>query len=75
MLNKKDLEEFIGLVTLSEKKKNTEVKMPSASARRVADGLCFLLLELQQLRQKLELTEQKLQENVVTSVELDGGSF
>ncbi len=75
MLNRKDLEEYIGLVGLAEKKKSTEVKLPVANARRIADGLAFLLLELEETRKTLANAEQKLQDNAIVSVELDGGNF
>lgn len=75
MLNRKDLEEYIGLVGLAEKKKSTEVKLPVVNARRIADGLAFLLLELEETRKALENAEQKLQDTAIVSVELDGGSF
>ena len=43
----KIIKEFIGLVTQTEKKKSPELRIPIANARRVADGLAFLLVELQ----------------------------
>ena len=75
MLNRRDLEEFIGLVTQTEKKKSPELRMTTANARRVADGLAFLLIELQDQQKALAESQQKLADSQVTSIELDGGSF
>jgi hypothetical protein len=75
MLNRRDLEEFIGLVTQTEKKKSPELRIPIANARRVADGLAFLLVELQDQQKALAESQQKLADSQVTSIELDGGSF
>ena len=75
MLNKHDLEEFIGLVSQAEKKKSPEIRLPVAAARRVADGLSFLLLDLDETRRTLATAQQDLQDSAVTSVEIDGGSF
>jgi|LauGreDrversion4_2_1035121.scaffolds.fasta_scaffold09423_7 hypothetical protein len=75
MLNRRDLEEFIGLVTQTEKKKSPELRMTTANARRVADGLAFLLMELQDQQKALAESQKKLADSQVTSIELDGGSF
>jgi hypothetical protein len=75
MLNKRDLEEYISLVGITEKKKSPSVSLPVANARRVADGLSFLLLELSELQKTLEDARKSLSDNTVTSIELDGGSF
>ena len=75
MLNRRDLEEFIGLVTQTEKKKSPELRMTTANARRVADGLAFLLIELQDQQKALAESQQKLADSQVTSIELDGGTF
>lgn len=75
MFSKHDLEEFIGLVSLTEKKKSPEVRLTVASARRIADSMTFLLLELDTARRSLTEAESKLKDSVITSVELDGGSF
>ena len=75
MLNRRDLEEFIGLVTQTEKKKSPELRIPTVNARRVADGLTFLLMELQDQQKALAESQQKLADSQVTSIELDGGSF
>ena len=75
MFSKHDLEEFIGLVSLTEKKKSPEVRLTAASARRIADSVTFLLLELDTARRNLADAETKLKDSVITSVELDGGSF
>lgn len=75
MLNRRDLEEFIGLVTQTEKKKSPELRITTANARRVADGLAFLLMELQDQQKALAESQQKLADSRVTSIELDGGTF
>jgi hypothetical protein len=75
MLNRRDLEEFIGLVTQTEKKKSPELRITTANARRVADGLAFLLMELQDQQKALAESQQKLADSQVTSIELDGGTF
>lgn len=75
MLNRRDLEEFIGLVTQTEKKKSPELRITTANARRVADGLTFLLMELQDQQKALAESQQKLADSQVTSIELDGGTF
>lgn len=75
MLNRRDLEEFIGLVTQTEKKKSPELRITTVNARRVADGLAFLLIELQDQQKALAESQQKLADSQVTSIELDGGTF
>lgn len=75
MLNKRDLEEFIGLVSQSEKKKSPEVRINISNARRIADGLTYLLLDLEEKQKALESTQRDLADSQVVTVELDGGTF
>jgi len=75
MLNKRDLEEFVGLVTQSEKKKLPEVRINTANARRIADGLTYLLMDLEETKKVLGETQKNLSESQVVTVELDGGKF
>jgi thymidylate synthase ThyX len=71
MFNPRPLEEFIGLVSSSAAKK--EIRLGMDVAKKIADNLSYLLLQLAQYQDSK--ADQATVNNAVSRVELQGGKF
>lgn len=75
MYNPRPLEEFISLVTANENSNKKELRLSNESARRIADNLTHLLLELSKYHDQINNLKKDLSDSQSLEIELHGGKF
>lgn len=75
MFNPANLREFVAAVSAAERSNKKEVRFSSDTARRVADDLTYLMLQLTQVQEQNIKLKEQLANSAVTNIELQGGTF
>lgn len=75
MFNPANLREFVATVSAAERGNKKEVRFSSDTARRVADDLTYLMLQLTQVQEQNIKLKEQLANSAVTNIELQGGTF
>lgn len=75
MFNPANLREFVATVSAAERSNKKEVRFSTDVARRAADDLTYLMLQLTQIQEQNAKLKEQLADSAVTNVELQGGTF
>lgn len=75
MFNPANLREFVAAVSAADRSNKKEVRFSSDTARRVADDLTYLMLQLTQVQEQNIKLKEQLANSAVTNIELQGGTF
>jgi len=75
MFNPANLREFVATVSAAERSNKKEVRFSTDSARRMADDLTYLMLQLTQSQEQNIKLQEQVTTSLVTEVELQGGKF
>lgn len=75
MYNPRPLEEFVALVTANENGNKKELRLSNESARRIADSITYLLLELSKYHDQVNNLKKDLGDSQSLNIELHGGKF
>lgn len=75
MYNPRPLEEFIALVSANENSNKKELRLSNESARRIADSVSYLLLELTKYYDQVDNLKKDLGDSQSLNIELHGGKF
>ena len=75
MFNPANLREFVATVSAAERNNKKEVRFSTDAARRMADDLTYLMLQLTQIQEQNIKLQEQVTVNTVTEVELQGGKF